>query len=138
MEHSQQRTSLRKRSALANLLSLLGVILLLSCTSTVRTVHDNTILPTPLAIHMNPAVQVAGVETRVTCQLPTDLGESEGTYHFAVVPLFSDQGPIDRLQISRLMIMPCEPIRIVCGYTLHGQQEKFIVQDSQPANEDCK
>ena len=87
---------------------------------------------------MMPAMLIAGIETRVTCQLPTDL-EGEGTFHFAVVPLFAEQGPIDKLQYTRTFIAPCQPVTVVCGYTPAGKSKPVLItQNYTPTNEECK
>lgn len=86
---------------------------------------------------MVPAGLIPGVETRVTCQLPTDL-EGEGTFLFAIQPFFSEQGPIDRLQYTKNFIASCEPITIQCGYMLTGKKPVVITQNYESLNDECK
>lgn len=95
-----------------------------------------TFTPTPLSIRTNPAIMVVKMPMRITCQLPTDL-KGEGTFVFGVVGTFMEQGPIDNLQYSRIVTGACEPIRIVCGYTLSGESKATLKYLDLEPNGDC-
>jgi hypothetical protein len=76
---------------------------------------------------------MAGTEVRVTCQLPRDVGE--GIFSFGILEMFTSSGPIDRLQIIRIVNTPCAPFRIFCSYKEYGKKPEMVIRDVTPSGE---
>lgn len=71
----------------------------------------------PLTIRIVPEAVMSYTTARVMCILPTDVGE--GIYSFGIVDNFRSMGPIDRLQVSKEIDVPCEPFTVFCAYQEH-------------------
>lgn len=92
--------------------------------------------PPELSIRMFPQIAMVQSPIRIICQLPSNAGE--GIYLFGAVDRFASGGPIDRLQISREMLAPCEPFTVYCGYEEHGKKAKMTSQTFTPVGECSK
>lgn len=120
------------RNTLVILLMLLG---LESCSPTNSLPVVVPITDMPLSISLNPRLLVAEHEARISCRLPTNVGE--GQFVFGITGLFHSEGPIDKRVYDRMIMAPCAPVHIYCGYKEHGQPEaKMITQDVEPVG-DC-
>lgn len=89
----------------------------------------------PLAINLTPGIPVVEHDLRITCRLPTGVGD--GQFVFGVSDMFSSEGPIDKRIYTRMIVMPCQPIHVYCGYKEYGKELKIIVQDFEPVG-DCR
>lgn len=89
----------------------------------------------PLSISLNPRLLVAEHEARISCRLPTNVGD--GQFIFGITGMFHSEGPIDKRVYDRMIMAPCVPVHIYCGYKEHDQAEiKMIAQDVEPVG-DC-
>lgn len=116
------------------LATLLLYISTLACMS--KPTAAPTFAPTPLTIRTNPAIMVVNMPMRIVCQLPTDL-KGEGNFHFGVVGMFMEHGPIDKLQYDRVIVGQCAPIRIICGFTMSDAKEATLIYRDMEPNGDC-
>lgn len=87
----------------------------------------------PLSIRVYPAIAPVQSTIRLTCQLPADA--KEGIFIFGVSDLFTSGGPIDRLQIQREIMTPCQDFTVFCGYQEHKGKPVMIRQDVKPTGE---
>jgi hypothetical protein len=70
--------------------------------------------PTPFSIETRPEIALVYVPIKIICNLPRDVGD--GAYRFGVAENFMSGGPIDRLQVSKEIVVPCEPFTVFCAY----------------------
>lgn len=87
----------------------------------------------PLRIVAFPRLPMVYTEMRLSCILPTDVGD--GQMVFGVQDQWHSEAPIDKRAYQRLVKVPCETLHVYCGYREHGKEQKLVTLDIEPAGE---
>lgn len=111
---------------------LLG-LLCLNCGAAPKPVFDpNEVVPMQIRFQPTQFAQVLST-IRVYCRLPSNVGE--GNFIFSIPMMFTEQGPIDRLEHERIIHVPCQSFTVICGYVENHKKPVYITRDVIPTGE---